>query len=53
MFKIHVLMVYISYIYIYIRVYSYFNFVISKILDRYMIFLGFIRESSEYFMRLS
>ena len=34
-------------IYMYIKVCSYFYFVIFEILDRYMIFPGLIRESSE------
>ena len=44
---------YILYIYMNIKVCSYFNLLISEILDRYMIFPGLIRESLEYSRRLS
>ena len=42
---------YIYLIYMHIRVCSYISFVISKILDRYMICPGFLRETSEYFRK--
>ena len=40
-------------IYMYIKVCSSFSFVISEILNRYMICPGLIRESSEYYRRHS